>query len=288
MFEAFWGRHIAREGELPDGLRIMSRDVQQTWFAFDYRVDDQIRIIDEFLAEAELSAGERSFLGAMRKSTMRLYEVTATVPGTSMTLRDLVEETVVTVSERSASKTVPRGECLAARVIPRGCSGRPEMEQGVLHIPSLWRDQVVAAMKERRSEFLRAHAGASVDEFYKLVPPFLHDVWLTSIFEPPVPKLANTDGEEVVVTRVSFHVDDEGALLRALDGAEHEGIDQAGDGTWRWSGKSASGGVVSLATLGLRDGILTVEAMSVERGKRVRELVERLAGAAIRHRGTLH
>ena len=286
--EEFWGRHFERESELPDGLRVMSRDVQQTWFAFDYRVDDQIRIIDEFIEQADLSAGERSFLVAMRKSTMRLYEVTATVPGTSMTLRDLVEGTVVTVSERSASKTVSRGECLAARVIPRGCSGRPEMEQGVLHIPSLWRDQVVAVMKKHRDEFLRDHAGASVDEFYKLVPPFLHDAWITAIFEPAVPKLANTDGEEVVITRVSFHVDDEGALLRALDGAKHEGIDQAGDGAWRWSGKSASGGVVSLATLGLRGGILTVEAMSVERGTRARELVERLAGAAIRHRGTLH
>ena len=99
--EEFWGRHFERESELPQGLLVMSQDVQQTWFAFDYRVDDQIRIIDEFIEQAELSAGERSFLEAMRKSTMRLYEVTATVPGTSMTLRDLVEGTVVTVSERS-------------------------------------------------------------------------------------------------------------------------------------------------------------------------------------------
>lgn len=286
--EEFWGRHFEREIELPDGLRIMSRDVQQTWFAFDYRVDDRIRIIDEFLEQADLSAGERSFLEALRQSTMRLYEVTATVPGTSMTLRDLVEGTVVTVSERSASKTVPRGECLAARVIPRGCSGRPEMEQGVLHIASFWRDQVVAAMKEHRGEFLRDHPGASIDEFYKLVPPSIHGVWLTSIFEPAVPKLTNSDGEQVVITRVSFHVDDEGALLRALNGAGREGIEHAGDQAWRWSGKGASGAVTSLAALGLRGGILTVEAMSVERGERARALVERLAGAAIRHRGTLH
>lgn len=51
------------------------------------------------------------------------YEVTDTVPGTSMTLRDLVEGTVVTVNERSASREVARHSCLAARVLPRGYTG---------------------------------------------------------------------------------------------------------------------------------------------------------------------
>jgi hypothetical protein len=51
---------------------VASRDVQETWFAFDCTLDDGTRIIDEFLEQAVLSGGERSFLEAMRNSTMRL------------------------------------------------------------------------------------------------------------------------------------------------------------------------------------------------------------------------
>jgi hypothetical protein len=119
-FEAFWGPHLERESELPEELLVMSRDVQETWFAFDYELEDGARVIDEFLEQAVLAPRERSFLEAMQKSTMRLYELTEVVAGSSITLRDLVEGTVVTVSERTASRTLARHTCLAARVIPRG------------------------------------------------------------------------------------------------------------------------------------------------------------------------
>jgi len=287
-FEAFWGRFLARESEVPEALRVMSRDVQETWFAFDYQPPEEPRIIDAFLEEAVLSAGERSFLVAMRQSTLRLYEVTDTVPGSSMTLRDLVEGAVVTVSERTASRSVARRECLVARVIARGCSGRPEMERGVLHVPALWRDHVLASVQKHRSDFLRDHPGQSIDGFYKLLAPLFHEAWLRSLFEPAVPRLANTDGEEVVVTRVSFQVIDEGSLVSALDGAERDGLTRSGDAAWSWSGPSASHAQVSLAILELRGDILTAEANSVARGARTHELITRLAGTAIRHRATTH
>jgi hypothetical protein len=287
-FEAFWGRHGERESELPKDMLVMSRDVQEAWFAFDHEVDDGVRVIDEFLKQAVLSGSERSFLTAMSQSSMRFYEVQETVPGTSMTLQDLVEGDVVVVSERTGSRTIARHDCLAARVIPRGCSGRPEIEMGILPVSSLLRDQMIAGIKKHRSEFLRDHPSASIDAFYKLIPPLFHDAWITSIFEPAVPKLANTDGEELVTTCVSFHVDDKEAVIRAFTAAEHEGLTHIADAAWGWSGKRAAGGEVSLATLDLRDDILTVETNSVERGRRARDLVERLAGAAIRHRGTTH
>lgn len=138
-FGEFWGRHVAREGELPPELLALSRGVEETWFAFDYRLPDDSRIIDHFLEQADLTLGERSYLSALRGSSMRLYEVTDTVPGTSMTLRDLVEGAVVTVNERTGSRSIARRTCLAARVIPRGRSGGPEIEMALLHIPDLWR-----------------------------------------------------------------------------------------------------------------------------------------------------
>ncbi len=181
-FDEFWARHLDREGELPPDLLALSRGVQETWFAFDYRLEDDSRIIDHFLEQAELTPGERSYLSALRCSSMRLYEVTDTVPGTSMTLRDIVEGTVVTVNERmgsrqvgySRSRSITRHTCLAARVIPRGCSGGPEIEMALLHIPNLVRESVLAALKQHREEFFRDDPSGSLDDFYKELPPFFH------------------------------------------------------------------------------------------------------------------
>jgi hypothetical protein len=287
-FDDFWARHKGREGELPPDLLALSRGVQETWFAFDYRLEDDSRIIDHFLEQAELTPGERSYLSALRCSSMRLYEVTDTVPGTSMTLRDLVEGTVVTVNERMGSRSITRHTCLAARVIPRGCSGRPEIEMALLHIPNLVRESVLAALKQHREEFFRDDPSGALDDFYKELPPFFHDAWVRSIFEPAVPELRNTDGEPMVVTRVSFHVDDLAALVRALDGAEAEGITKSEDGAWAWAGNNAVGTLTSLGTMKLEGETFALEANSVERGARGRALLERLAGCALRHRATTH
>jgi hypothetical protein len=287
-FEEFWGRHIEREEELPPELRAAPWDVQDMWFAFDYRLADGRTVADHFLEQAPLSPGERSFLLAMRRSSMRLYEVIDKVPGTSMTLRDLLAGTVVTVNERTASRSLARHECLAARVIARGTSGGPEIERGLLHIPRFWRDSVVAAARELCDDVLRVNPGTTLDEACGHLPPLFLDVWVKSIFEPAIPQLKNTDGEDFVITCVSFHVEDAAALQEALDAAEGEGIERAGDGRWSWSGPNVRGETVSLASLALGAHRLRVEANSVERGARARALVERLAGAAIRHRSTTH
>ena len=287
-FDEFWGRHLDREEELPPDLLALSQGVEETWFAFDYRLEDDSRIIDLFLEQADLTPGERSYLLALRRSSMRLYEVTDTVPGSSMTLRDLVEGTVVQVNERSGSRTIARHTCLAARVIPRGCSGRPEIELALLHIPDLWRESALAAVKQRRDDFFRDEPAGAIDDFYKELPPLFHEVWATSIFEPAVPELKNTDGESMVVTRASFHVDDVGALVRALDGAEADGITTGNDGAWAWAGDNAAGTLTSLGTMTLQGETLVLETNSVERGARGRALVERLAGRAVRHRATTH
>src|SRR5450432_2083310 len=283
-FDEFWGRHLDREEELPPDLLALSQGVEETWFAFDYRLEDDSRIIDLFLEQADLTPGERSYLLALRRSSMRLYEVTDTVPGSSMTLRDLVEGTVVQVNERSGSRTIARHTCLAARVI----SGGPEIELALLHIPDLWRESVLAAVKERRDDFFRDEPAGAIDDFYKELPPLFHDAWATSIFEPAVPELKNTDGESMVMTRASFHVDDVGALVRALDGAEADGITTSNDGAWAWAGDNAAGTLTSLGTMTLQRETLVLETNSVERGARGRALVERLAGRAIRHRATTH
>jgi hypothetical protein len=286
-FAEMWGRHAEREDELPPDLLALANDAHDAWFAFDYRLDDDTRVVDRVLASAPLTAGQRSYLQQMRDSTMRLYEVTDTVPGVSVTLSDVLDGGSVTVHERSGSRSMPRRMLLAARVIPRGSSGGPEMEYGLLHIPDLYRG-VIDAARAHIDEFLRDNPGASRQEAYEDLPPLLFDAWLTSIFEPAVPELRNFDGEDVVLTRVSFRIEDAGALERALGAANAEGIEPTGAGRWIWAGQSGSGKDVTFAMLAVKDGTLTVECNSVARGERARALVERLARDAVLHRATTH
>ena len=158
----------------------------------------------------------------------------------------------------------------------------------LLHIPNLVRESVVAGLKQHREQFFRDDPSGSLDDFYKELPPFFHDAWVSSIFEPAVPDLKNTDGESMVVTRVSFHVDDVAALVRALDHAQADGVTTSGDGVWTWAGSNAAGALTSLGTMKLEGEIFALEANSVERGARGRALLERLTGSATRHRATTH
>lgn len=233
-----------------------------------------------------MPAGERAFLEMMRDTSMRLYEVVDAVPGVSLTLRDLLEGDQVTVRERLGSRSISRFEWLAARVAPRGASGEPEIEAGLMRVPELLHESVRMQLAAHREDFFQKNPGAGARSFYKLMAPFFHSAWAGAILDPVVPALRNTDGEEMVVTRVTFEVADDAVLSAALDASPE--LKRLEASAWGWSGKNPRGEVVSLGRLDLTDGALVLETTSVERGERGRRLVEALAGEAVRHRSTTH
>jgi hypothetical protein len=285
-FEEFWGEHPEWEEELGPERREESWAVYDLWFAFDREVDDGRLVVDLFLdRHPQLPAGERRFLTALRGSSMRLYEITEASPGLSVTLRDVVEGTEVTVHERTASRTMQRHEWLAARVVPSGASGQPEIEAGVLHVPRLIRDSVLAQLSAMREDFRRGHPRVPVDHFYKQLPPFFHGAWTTSILDPPVPELRNTDGEAMVLSRVTFDVLDLDALIQALSG--HDALERE-ESVWHWSGTNQRGEPVSLGLFRLEGTRLVLETNSVQRAERGRALLELVAAGRVRHRATSH
>jgi hypothetical protein len=285
-YEEFWGRYLDGADELGPDLARLSNDAYDLWFAFDRIGDDGVAAVDLFLEQADLSHGERAFLTSLRRSTMRLYEVDDLVPGVSMTLRDVVEGGPVTVNEGSGSKSIDRYEWVAARVVPRGPSGGAEIEAGLLHIPPLVKEATLESVRRARRTFLREHPSASTADFYKTLPPLFHEVWAGSLLEPAVPHLHNTDGEEMIVTRVHFDVVDAGSLSEALDG--HAEFELDGESTYRWIGNNSRGEPVLLGRIERREAILLIETNSVERSARGKSLLEGLAGEAIRHRATTH
>jgi len=284
----FWGRFMHYADDLPPDLATQSRAAEDVWFAFDYCGERGFPVVDTFLAEAELESGERAFLTALRKSSTRLYEVIEVVPGTSLTLRDAVEGGTVTVSERQGSRTIGRHTYVAARVVPRGPSGGPEIDAGLLHIPGLVKDWVLEQLREHRARHLD-HRGAELDAFYKTLPPFFHEVWAGSFLEAYVPDLRTTDGEEMIATTVRFDITSGDALVRALDGhAELERAPADQGEIWQWSGPNREGKPTVFGNIVREGDRLVLETQSVERGARGRALLEALGSELLQHRVTSH
>lgn len=280
----FWGRFLDDADELPEHLTLLSQDVEVLWFALDHVGDRGAPIVDVLLAEADIGDGERAFLTSLRQTSMRLYEVVDAVAGVSLTLRDAIEGGQVTVTERRGSRSLGRHMYVAARVVPRGPSGGPEMEMGTLHIPALVKDAVIDQLRAHRVRFLDEHRGAPIDEFYKTMPPFFHDVWAGSFLDTHVPML-KTDGEDMVVTKVTFDIVDDHQLSRALDA--HAEFERQETG-WTWSGINRQGKPATLGMIEHHGKRLELETLTVERAERGRALLETIAGSAIRHHATVH
>ncbi|MFW5740275.1 MAG: YecA family protein, partial [Myxococcota bacterium] len=191
--ELLWGRWAEQEDQLPLELHALSEGAEDAFFFFDYPLDENLYVVD-LLLDDDLSAGLRTFVGTMRATAMHLYEVERTVPGVSITLRDLVEGTHITVHEKSGSKSIPRHSWVAARLVPRGPSGKPEIERGLLPISNSVREQVLQQLRTMRKDFRKNNPTADIQQFYKEMAPFFHDAFVVPILQPMIPTLANTDG----------------------------------------------------------------------------------------------
>jgi hypothetical protein len=211
-FDEFWGERLDEADELSPELEEQSTAMFDTWTFFDRPLADGRTMAQTLLARGQgLAAGERTFLQAMSTSAMHLWEITDVEPGLSLTLRDVLEGRTVVVHEKSGSRTLARHDWLAARVIPRGASGSPEIEHGAAHIPALFHDSVRKQLTDERAAFLRDHPEKDLDTFfYKNLGPYFHDLWVGAILDPPVPQLHNTEGHPLL-TRVSYHVQERAA-----------------------------------------------------------------------------
>jgi SEC-C motif len=192
--DLFWWRYLDSILELPDELAMVSTDVAEAWAAFDYIGARGVSLAGAFLAEAVLADGERAYLTAFSRSTMRLYEVVDAASGLSLTLRDVVEGNQVTANDHAASRAIRPPALMAARVLPRGPSGGPEIEPGLLYIPRNVRDGMVTQLREMRACFRSDYRDASIDSFYKAMPPFFHEVWIRAYLERQANRLRRDHG----------------------------------------------------------------------------------------------
>lgn len=278
--------------DVDDELGRACDEVHDAWFWFDRPLDDGRLVVERFLAEGpSTSPGERRFLELAAQTCMRLYEVEDACPGVSVSLREVLDGSRTVVREHTFSRQAHRGQMLAARLIPGPRQGELRLEQGMLHIPDLLVKDVIDQLAAWRDEHRLEHPAQDDSAFWKEAAPFFLSAWVAAILDPPIPRLANTDGEEMVITRSRFDVDDPQRLAQALDrgaGLAREEEGPSGAAAWGWTGRNAKGEPVVLGRLELDGAELRLEANSVARGERGRALVEELGPGLVRHRATTH
>jgi hypothetical protein len=187
--------------------------------------DDGGNAIDDYLKRRgwKETASVRTYMAALRNSTMSLYEVSDIVRGTSFRARDLIRGgEPVLISERNATRALKPWDRIAARVVQVG--SQTQISGGVLTFEHETSEAFIEAVhnfeelssKEKRDiaeatgqDFDdRVIADLSPTERLRVISPMLTTFWLVDVIErvqaPEISDLRNAEGDELVMCEVRY------------------------------------------------------------------------------------
>jgi hypothetical protein len=301
---ARFGPAYAPEADFPYAIEMSSPHVGlfAPWSAYEYFVDGA-RVVERFLVErgATLPERERVWIEAQLRAWLSIWEVAEVEPGRGVRVRDLLTGEERFVHEVTGSRMLVPRDALLARVVDFGdasyfCGMHPYplAPTAVAAVLPYARKQLAQKRRLAKSKpvplaWLREEGAA--DE--------LIEMWqdaVQAMQRRPVPKLQNTDGEDLLLTTDHYELakgarDEVERLLRALPWAEDasEGAPEVivkflrpGNpmhATWEST-------VVGTARLGRQ--ALKIETNSLKRADLIRGRVEAACGDRIRWKAREH
>jgi hypothetical protein len=284
---------------------------------------DRRNVVDDYLKRRgwKESASVKRYLQALRRSTLSVYEVIDTTPGSHFVARDLVRGgEPVRVADRLGSKSVARWDRLAARLLPIG--GETHMAGGALRLDFDDAAAVVEGIAGLRKELertigRRAGRGGVPREALAALPvdeavlgeaaPLITGTWLATALEQArggPPELVNSDGEELVFCEARFPLADPGRggeVAARLDRLPDVHRDEPDEPAWTWvaagkasgaKARAAGGKALTFATFDAEGGpvlgsvrlegkAVVLTANSVERAERGQQMVREALGALV-------
>jgi hypothetical protein len=254
------------------------------WLIYDYVAPRLGRtLIEEFLARnrRQLTARECDLLERWSRSRYSLFEVQRVEPEKGIEIQDLLTGEVVFAHDVSASRQSARWDCLLIRVeeADRGM----ELSGVGLNVPrpqsAPLREWILADQKSSGLPwlgYLRANSHRLRAKALELGEQAARSL-----------KMVSAEGDPLVFSKAIYKVLDEAALTRALESSEVLNRRDPAEGWFDWyeTPGAQEGPRRVLGALRVEGGRLVLEANSRERLGRGRELVERLAGAAVSHQG---
>jgi hypothetical protein len=184
--------------------------------------EDGANVVDEYLKRRgwKEPASVRTYMAALRNSTMSFYEISGIVPGESFRARDLARGgEPILVSERSATRSLKPWDRIAARVIQVG----PKMQigGGVLVYETGTAETCIEALHELRkrskpkqrmsSKAIRQASGDTglvSTETLRAISPMFTTFWLVDLIEraerPAIRDLRNMEGDELLLCEARY------------------------------------------------------------------------------------
>ncbi len=255
-------------------------------------------LVEHFLAArgADLRADELAWLEAQRKAWISVWEVIEVKPDVGLRLRDLLTGEERFVQDVSASRSASLRMSLLARVVDWG--GVSVLAGSYAHVlPPEWCDKVIAIVRKK----LRLKEAVPVERLREeKIEQLLIRTWIETaqaLHHQPAPKLCNTDGEDLLITRDHFSVTSPAAeevarRLADIDGADEDDRDDQGRRvfvvTKAGNAQHARWEITVIGRMTLGADELVVETNSILRADRLRARVEKALGGLVRFRARTH
>jgi len=249
-----------------------------------------------------LSDTQRHILEQATTQPLSFYEILASVPGSSLTLRDILTGWEIAVREKSASEMVRAGDILYAQVwvspgfATLGCAAP-------LLMPPNSKAEIIALRKQLRKKAAKQNRDLATDDLLRYADE-IRETYLDirdSLYAPPL--LRNTDEEPLVFHTIKFQIESAEAALDALAplawGREKEDLleDAEFDGNgklrkvrfdWLTKGnrKMPSWDNTILGNISISGRTLVVEVNSENRAVRLRAEIDKRLGSSAVHKST--
>jgi hypothetical protein len=252
--------------------------------------EDGANIVDEYLKRRgwKEPASVRTYMTALRNSTMSLHEVSDIVPGESFRARDLARGgEPMLISERSATRSLKPWDRIAARVVQVG--PKTQIGGGVLLFEPQAAEACIHSLRELRkhkpeqrrfSKAMRqlsgdtAAAAPALTEALRTAGPMFTRFWLLNLIGrargPQIPDLRNTEGDELLLceARYPFAAGTTCDQIETVLDARPE-FRRASATFWNWVGlkkpaaRASSRGSLSFETR-LEDGALVLGSVELK------------------------
>lgn len=248
-----------------------------------------------------LSLLQQQYIEVCLSSPFTFTEVTGVIPGEGFNLKDIFTGEEWSVVEKTASKSVRHGDIIFCK--PVNLNNLTTLEATApFSIPPVYKKHVLDLRKHIEKASKKINKEVLSDFSVELLNLYVDMRKL--VMNPEMPKFCNTDGDELVLQKVIFEIENPGNVFEALKdldilSTEKEILNQAeleknGDikkieFTWAREDhkKNTKLNNTILGHIVIKGNELTAEVNSTKRADFFRSLVENRIQTGIRYKATL-